>query len=46
MSSNSVKIVSWNILHIIHEHNYVGEGSLVISEFPEEKVRMEKIVEK
>lgn len=46
MYSNSIKIISWNILHIIHEHNYVGEGSLVISEYPDEKVRMEKILEK
>jgi hypothetical protein len=40
MTNKTIKIVSWNILHIIHEHNYVGDGSLVISEFPEECVRM------
>ena len=43
---NTIKIISWNILHIIHEHNYVGEESLVISEFPEESVRMQKILDK
>lgn len=40
----SIKVVSWNILHIVHEKNYVGDGSLVISAFQDEKVRVEEIV--
>jgi hypothetical protein len=46
MTNSKIKIISWNILHIIHEYNYVGEESLVISEFPDEQVRIEKIMEK
>jgi hypothetical protein len=41
-----IKIVSWNILHIVHEYNYVGTSSLVITENPDEKERMDKIIAK
>lgn len=46
MIDRPIKVISWNILHIIHEYNYVGEESLVITEFPEESVRMQKILDK
>lgn len=39
-----MKIVSWNILHIVHEKNYVGPESLVITEYNDESVRVGKII--
>jgi len=41
----TIKIISWNILHIVHEFNYVEKDSLVINEYPNELARMEKILE-
>lgn len=41
-----MKIISWNILHIIHEENYVGSESLVITDYPVERLRIEAIVKK
>jgi endonuclease/exonuclease/phosphatase family metal-dependent hydrolase len=41
-----MKIISWNILHIMHEYNHVGNESLVISKYPNENERMRLIIEK
>lgn len=40
-----MKLVSWNILHIMHEMNYVGNESLVITAYPNENERKAKILE-
>jgi hypothetical protein len=40
----SVKIFSWNVLHIIHEWNFVGEDSLVIRKYGDESARLELIL--
>lgn len=44
-SSNELIILSWNILHIMHEWNYVGPDSLVIKKYPDEKNRMMVIID-
>ncbi len=39
-----MKLFSWNILHIMHEINYVGPESLVITTYPNEQDRFIAIV--
>jgi hypothetical protein len=40
-----VELFSWNLLHIMHEINYVGYSSLVLKAYPDESDRLKRIVE-
>jgi hypothetical protein len=38
-----IRVISWNVLHIVHEINYAFDNSIVLQKYPLEKDRLNKI---